>query len=97
MSPHPIRWGILGTGWIADKLTGDLLVDPKTRKVDDVVHKIGAVGSRSKESAQKFIDAIFDKAGVEGREEATAHGSYADLVADPVRFPSSFSSFRCVF
>jgi hypothetical protein len=36
----------------------DLMVDPSTRDASDVSHKITAVGSRSTESAQKFIDKL---------------------------------------
>lgn len=50
------------------------------REVRDVVHKVAAVGSRSVESAQKFIDKI---AG--GDKTINAYGSYAEVFADPVR------------
>ena len=40
-----IRWGILGTGWIADLFTKDLLMEG---------HLVTAVGSRSAESAERF-------------------------------------------
>lgn len=65
----------------------DLLVDPKTREVSDVKHKIVAVGSRSKESAEKFVEAVWKKAEItEGKEDVATHGSYEDLVADQVRW-----------
>lgn len=41
----PLRWGFLGTGWIADVLTADMAL---------VGLKPHAVGSRSLENAQKF-------------------------------------------
>jgi len=47
--------------------------------VHDVVHQVTAVGSRSVESAQKFINEI---AG--GEKAITAHGTYDALFADPV-------------
>lgn len=43
---RPIRWGILGTGWIAGKFTEDLLLLPG--------HSVAAVGSRSLASAERF-------------------------------------------
>ena len=48
MDAPPLRWGVLGTGWIADRL------------FDAVAHhtrqKLVAVGSRSVERAQEFAD-----------------------------------------
>lgn len=66
MAAPALRWGILGTGWIAERFTGSLRRHTQQQVV--------AVGSRSVASAKDFAG----KAGV-GR----AHGSYADLVADP--------------
>ena len=45
----PLRWGILGTGSIARKFTGDLLTLPD--------HSVIAVGSRTAESANAFATA----------------------------------------
>lgn len=42
---HSLRWGILGTGWIASEFTQDLLANGMT---------ITAVGSRSQESADAY-------------------------------------------
>ena len=42
---QPVRWGILGTGWIAGQFVGDLLATG---------HTVAAVGSRSQESADEF-------------------------------------------
>src|SRR5690606_33653125 len=61
-----IRWGILGTGGIAAKFTKDLALAEGAMAV--------AVGSRSKESAEKFAEAH----GI-----PRAHGSYDELVRDP--------------
>lgn len=49
-----------------------------SREVHDVGHKVVAVGSRSFESAQKFIDENAPKTN------AKAYGTYADVYADPV-------------
>ncbi|MGZ4658427.1 MAG: Gfo/Idh/MocA family protein [Blastococcus sp.] len=61
-----IRWGIVGPGRIADKVTGDFGLVEGARAV--------AVASRSLDRAQAFAD----RHGIE-----RAHGSYADILADP--------------
>ncbi len=65
-SDGTIRWGILGTGFIAGLQTKDLKENGFT---------VQAVGSRSLDSSESFAEEY----GV-----ATAHGSYEDLVADPL-------------
>ncbi|KAJ7132144.1 hypothetical protein C8R44DRAFT_773159 [Mycena epipterygia] len=72
-----LRWGIISTGKIAAVFVKDLLIDPKTRDVHDVVHKVVAVGSRSVEKAQEFI-------GVNAGGDAAikAFGSYEEVYAD---------------
>ncbi|KAK9334729.1 hypothetical protein LIPSTDRAFT_48111 [Lipomyces starkeyi NRRL Y-11557] len=76
--PYIARWGIIATGWISEQFFVDLLVDPASRGVTDIVHKPVAVASRSLAKATKFI-ADHGK-GIDG---VRAYGSYADLVADP--------------
>jgi predicted dehydrogenase len=68
---QPVRWGILATGKIARTFVADLAL------VSGAV--LAAVGSRSLSGAQAFVD----EHGF-GDSPATAHGSYADLAADPV-------------
>lgn len=46
--PDKIRWGILGTGWIAQKFATGLTALPDAELI--------AVGSRSQESADRFAD-----------------------------------------
>ncbi|RDB23614.1 D-xylose 1-dehydrogenase (NADP(+)) [Hypsizygus marmoreus] len=77
MNAYTLRWGIISTGKIATCFVKDLLVDPKTRDVHDVVHKVVAVGSRTTEKAQDFIDTI---AG--GDKSIKAYGSYEEVYAD---------------
>ncbi|KAG6856266.1 hypothetical protein H0H87_006022 [Tephrocybe sp. NHM501043] len=72
-----LRWGIISTGHIAAAFVKDLLVDPKTREVHDVVHKVAAIGSRSVTKAQEFIDTI---AG--GDKSIKAYGTYGLVYAD---------------
>ena len=45
-----LRWGILGTGGIAQQFTRDLLLTG---------HAVAAVGSRTRESAERFA-ALFE-------------------------------------
>jgi predicted dehydrogenase len=66
MTDGPTRWGILGTGGIAHTFARDLAM------TDSGV--VAAVGSRGRESADRFADEF----GIAGR-----HASYEALVADP--------------
>ena len=59
------RWGILGTGGIARQFTQDLLL---------AGHTVTAIGSRTRENAERFA-VLF--------ELPAAHASYEALVADP--------------
>ncbi|GAA5984692.1 hypothetical protein JCM10908_003462 [Rhodotorula pacifica] len=82
-STHTCRWGILSTGWIANKFALDLLVDPTAREVSDVKHEIVAVGSRSKDSAQRFVDRTWEEAGIKtGKDKVKLYASYGELYAD---------------
>ncbi|THU86229.1 NAD(P)-binding protein [Dendrothele bispora CBS 962.96] len=76
--PLVFRWGIISTGMIANVFVKDLLVDPKTRDVHDVVHKVTAIGSRSVTKAQEFIDSVLES----DKASAKAYGSYAEVYAD---------------
>ena len=64
----PVGFGILATGKIARTFAADLALVPDARLV--------AVGSRSRESAEAFVEQV-------GLPDVAAHGSYAELVADP--------------
>src|ERR1700753_3066845 len=66
MASSPLRWGILGTGGIAQTFASDLGLTESGI--------IGAVGSRSQGSADRFADQF----GIPSR-----HPSYESLVADP--------------
>ncbi|KAK9364337.1 hypothetical protein V1509DRAFT_636706 [Lipomyces kononenkoae] len=76
--PYIARWGIVATGWISERFFVDLLVDPASRGVGDVLHKPFAVASRSLASAEKFIASHGN-----GTEGIKAYGSYDELFADP--------------
>ncbi|KAK7449667.1 hypothetical protein VKT23_013141 [Stygiomarasmius scandens] len=56
-----------------------MLVDPKTRDVHDVIHKVTAVGSRSVISAQAFVEALF---GDNEISKPQAYGSYEEVYTD---------------
>ncbi|BEI93529.1 uncharacterized protein CcaverHIS019_0511570 [Cutaneotrichosporon cavernicola] len=88
-SPFTLRWGILSTGSIATEFAMDLLVDPATRN-SDMRHVIAAVGSRSVESADRFVDKLKASTGPwswgvqQGLlTETKAYGSYAEVCNDP--------------
>ena len=72
------RWGILATGSIAVTFTKDLLVDPKTRGVDKVVHTVTAAASSS--GASRAGDFLKE---VGAPSDAKAYGSYQELANDP--------------
>ncbi|KAK9489211.1 hypothetical protein V1508DRAFT_435977 [Lipomyces doorenjongii] len=55
----------------------DLLIDPRTRGVTDVIHKPVAVGSRTVEKAVEFVESCAPGSGMK------AYGSYEELVKDP--------------
>lgn len=77
IEPLVFRWGIISTGVIANKFVTDLLVDPKTRDVYDVVHKVTAVGSRSIAKAQEFIDTV-----ASGDKSIRPYGTYEEVYND---------------
>ena len=65
-----LGWGILGTGGIAARFAEDLAGVPDARLV--------AVGSRTREAATAFAGRVAPSAA-----GVRAHGSWAELVADP--------------
>jgi predicted dehydrogenase len=74
--PSTVRWGILGTGTIADAFVKDLKLTG---------HQVVAVGSRSAETAERFA-AAFDIPGVHGSYEDLVADEAVDIVyiATPV-------------
>jgi predicted dehydrogenase len=71
MPTGPIRWGILGTGWIATRFTADLLLLPG--------HEVAAVGSRALRTAEAFA-ADFGIARAYGTYAALAGDDTIDVV-----------------
>lgn len=78
-SPNPfeLRWGIISTGKIARSFVTDLLIDPKSRNVHDVVHKVIAVGSRNLATAEEFVNEH-----LKCEKSIRAYGSYGEVYAD---------------
>ncbi|BFZ61017.1 hypothetical protein YB2330_002075 [Saitoella coloradoensis] len=71
-----LNWGILGCGGIAETFTKDILVDPKSHRNVDVIHKVVAIGSSSSvDKAKKFAETT-------GAKDAKHYGSYEELVKD---------------
>jgi predicted dehydrogenase len=65
-----VRWGILGTGWIARTFTADLNLTG---------HKVTAVGSRASETAESFASE-FDIPNAHGSYEALVADQNVDIV-----------------
>jgi predicted dehydrogenase len=61
-----LRWGVIGTGYIAEIFAADLALTDSGR--------VTAVGSRRRETAEKFADRF---------DIPNRHGDYESLVADP--------------
>ena len=70
------------TGGIARTFTKDLLIDPKSRGVNDLVHRVAAVASSSSvDSAKRFISDVVTP--TQSETNCSAYGSYEELVKDP--------------
>lgn len=57
------------------------------RTVEDVVHKVTAIGSRNATKAQKFINKF-----VRGDKSIKAYGTYGEVYVDKVMFLGSWKS-----
>jgi len=66
----PVRWGVLGTGWIAEMFAADLALSDRG--------VLAAAGSRSRAKADAFADRFTDRFG-----EIRRYPTYEELVADP--------------
>ncbi|EPQ26696.1 uncharacterized protein PFL1_05675 [Pseudozyma flocculosa PF-1] len=79
-----MRWGILAPGGIAETFVGDLQLDPATRGVTDVAHRVVAVGSASgQKKADDFVKRMYTtKEQVEEAKAIRTYGSYDELVRD---------------
>ncbi|KAL5487672.1 hypothetical protein ACEPAI_5780 [Sanghuangporus weigelae] len=86
-APFVLHWGIISTGSIAAAFVKDLVLSPEGRGISDVSHAIVAVGSRSSEKAQQFIQekcpegGCAQKAGL-SQTVPVAYGSYAEVYSD---------------
>ena len=76
MASPKLRWGVVGTGWIAEMFVTDILA-PRTDGV--VEHVLSAVGSTSSvEKSNKFIDSYWKGNG----SRPKALGSYQEVYDD---------------
>jgi len=79
MEAPPLRWGVLGTGWIAQRFCDAMVRHTRQRLL--------AVGSRTMGGADAFADAFVARNGDVGTgqpiERPLTHGSYEALLADP--------------
>lgn len=76
MAGPQLRWGVVGTGWIAEMFVTDILA-PRTDGV--VEHVLSAVGSTSSvEKSNKFIDSYWRGKG----SRPKALGSYQEVYDD---------------
>ncbi|KAH0836598.1 hypothetical protein J3R83DRAFT_8298 [Lanmaoa asiatica] len=88
--PFVLRWGIISTGRISGAFVrGNIssyascsLTYSHSRDVHDIAHRITAIGSRSVESAVRFI-----AENANGDPSIKAYGSYAEVYADSVSTP----------
>jgi predicted dehydrogenase len=71
MDAPPLRWGVLGTGWIAERFTSALLVHTRQR--------VYAVGSRTQEGADRFARSVGAQAAY-GSYEALVADPNVDVV-----------------
>jgi len=80
MTQQPVvfRWGIISTGKISTAFVKDILLDPKTRGVQDVVHKVTAVGSRNIDTARSFVGKL-----IHADECTKIYGDYSGVYGDP--------------
>ena len=71
------------TGDIAKTFAKDLLIDPKTRGVDDVLHVVTGVASSSSAATAKRFCADIIQLRQSSEIACNAYGSYEELVRDP--------------
>jgi predicted dehydrogenase len=73
---------LAATGGIVRTFTKDILMDPKTRGVEDIIHVVtAAASSSSKKSDEEFVADVVTPRQSEPR--CSAYGSYEELVKDP--------------
>lgn len=79
MDAPPRRWGILGTGWIAQRFCDAMALHTQ--------QQVYAAGSRTLEGAVEFVDAFVERnhsvAARDPGARPAAYGTYEELVADP--------------
>jgi len=78
--PLVLRWGIISTGNISTSFVKDILLDPRARGTHDVAHKVTALGSRTIEGANAFLDKLHI---INVDESVKIYGNYAEVYNDP--------------
>lgn len=79
MSAPPLRWGILGTGWIAERFAAALTASTR--------QQVYAVGSRSLSTARQFADTVGAPAAYGSYDEMVSDGKIDVVyVATPYNF-----------
>jgi len=76
--PFTLCWGIVASGHISSVFVKDIILDPKTRNVHDIIHKVVAVGSRDVDKAKAFVSQF-----IAHEQDVKAYGSYEEVYADP--------------
>ncbi|KAF3009170.1 hypothetical protein G7054_g1651 [Neopestalotiopsis clavispora] len=57
MSPPQLRWGIVGTGWIASMFVADLLAPRESGPAEHIITVVGS--SSNVEKGQQFVDKVW--------------------------------------
>ncbi|CAO1633501.1 unnamed protein product [Parajaminaea phylloscopi] len=77
-----LKWAIMASGGICSDFVGDLLLDPKTRGVDDVAHTVVAVASESGK-APGFVAKMYTGERKAQGERIKTYSKYSEMLADP--------------
>jgi dihydrodiol dehydrogenase / D-xylose 1-dehydrogenase (NADP) len=76
-SSSELRWGVIGTGWIADMFVKDILAPRTSGPAKHILASVGA--SSSIEKSEKFIDDHWKGEG----QRPKAFGSYQEVYDYP--------------
>ncbi|EON64907.1 hypothetical protein W97_04141 [Coniosporium apollinis CBS 100218] len=74
-----LRWGVIGTGWIATEFTRDLLLDRPDARAS---HSFVAIGSSSTQKGNTFVSTIWASAS-SSAPRPTVYDDYHSVYNDP--------------